>query len=1442
MRVDAILLCISVMLVSIPTSAQNQLVSDGKYYAAAADDITFGPLPSIADAIAAADARWPEMQAEWANGPWHPDRNCRPAVRTVEYLPLDGQFDYGPTAHLARVIYRSPDVRQDYCYGANFYIWTGLTYENTLENLGEPECLASCGNPINIPVRSKYQREDDIQGKPAFSRFYNSHANARSSSIGVNWSHSYGDKIEVISHGVSAPAYVLLSREDGGGSYFRKINGVWSNPARKGDVLEDILEPDGAHAGWRFRAFNSRKSKIFDAAGRLTQVRNDLTEEVLSISYAGGTPGDTGFDRISSVIAGDGRGIFFSYNSGGYIEGISDGNSEILVYAQDSFGRLTHVLFPAGTGKIYHYNEPPHDSAPTLSTNLTGITDENGDRSSTYKYVNDVPVETVRGTSEAWSVSDSGDDSWNITTPLGATETRRFSKFNGIYRLNLLVTHCSDCVSDFNQYTYDSDGNVRQQIRNDFYTIYTYNARGLEQRRRENDVNFGDVRITETDWHSTFDLPLQVRILDSVGTVVKTTDWTYNSRGQYLSQLVADPVAGVSRLVTTTYCEQAQVDLGLCPQVGLITSVDGPRSDVVDRTTYVYRMTDAISCGTSQATCEYRKGDLWKVTNALGQVTETLRYDGAGRPLSVKDANGVITDYEYHPRGWLTATKVRGPADGIETDDRITRVEYWPTGLVKKVTQPDGAFTTYAYDLAQRLTGITDNAGNTITYTLDNAGNRIAEETRDANDTLRRTLSRLYNQLGQLSTQADADDNPTDFTYDPNGNVKTVTDPLGRATSNDYDPLNRLIRTLQDTGGIEAETTFEYDALDHLTKVTDPKGLETSYTYNAFGDLLQLDSPDTGPTTHTYDSAGNRTGQVDARGQASSYAYDALKRLTGIGYDGAADQNVTYVYDTVQPDCATGETFAIGRLSAMAYASGSTRYCYDRFGQMVRKVQATNGQTFTLLYVYTKSGQLSSLTYPDGSAADYVRDAQGRVTEVGVTSPGGRREVVLTNASYAPFGPATGWAYGNGRTLSRAHDLDYRPQSILDSATGGLDLGYSYDPAGNLTALRTADLAEPSRATFDYDALNRLTAFRDGAAGVAIESYDYDATGNRTGFTNAGGTQAYVYPTDSHRLASVGGVPRTYDAAGNTATVGIAREFIYNAANRLSQVRQGGTITMHYAYSGKGERVRRYLGTDDVTTLYDEAGRWLGDYDGAGIPLQQAIWLDDNPVGLLVGATGVNRLHYVQPDHLGTPRAVIDPIRNVAVWNWDLASEVFGNGPPNQDPDGDGTSFRLDMRFPGQRYDLASDLNYNYFRDYEPATGRYAQSDPIGLDGGISTFAYVKLNPIARRDPLGLLDDSPGEYCDPIRGMMCGPSLYDKNYGCGEECKSYCRLKYTNMIEDAAGNYLDDDSCSVLGHDTSPREGLCEQMQATNYFIYLQHLRRAMRQCLGACKPCDNCE
>ncbi len=110
-------------------------------------------------------------------------------------------------------------------------------------------------------------------------------------------------------------------------------------------------------------------------------------------------------------------------------------------------------------------------------------------------------------------------------------------------------------------------------------------------------------------------------------------------------------------------------------------------------------------------------------------------------------------------------------------------------------------------------------------------------------------------------------------------------------------------------------------------------------------------------------------------------------------------------------------------------------------------------------------------------------------------------------------------------------------------------------------------------------------------------------------------------------------------------------------------------------------------------------------------------------------------LYYLHNDHLSTPRAVSDEGQQV-IWRW--ISDPFGNGLPEEDPDGDGQRFTLDLRFPGQYFDGETGLHYNYFRYYDPSTGRYITSDPIGLGGGLNTYIYAENNPVIFSDPLGL--------------------------------------------------------------------------------------------------------
>jgi len=89
------------------------------------------------------------------------------------------------------------------------------------------------------------------------------------------------------------------------------------------------------------------------------------------------------------------------------------------------------------------------------------------------------------------------------------------------------------------------------------------------------------------------------------------------------------------------------------------------------------------------------------------------------------------------------------------------------------------------------------------------------------------------------------------------------------------------------------------------------------------------------------------------------------------------------------------------------------------------------------------------------------------------------------------------------------------------------------------------------------------------------------------------------------------------------------------------------------------------------------------------------------------------------------------------VWKWDQ-QEPFGSTPPNDNPSGAG-AFDFPLRFPGQYFDRETNVAYNFFRDYDPTIGRYIQSDPIGLEGGINTYFYVHGNPIGKRDRTGLI-------------------------------------------------------------------------------------------------------
>jgi len=212
----------------------------------------------------------------------------------------------------------------------------------------------------------------------------------------------------------------------------------------------------------------------------------------------------------------------------------------------------------------------------------------------------------------------------------------------------------------------------------------------------------------------------------------------------------------------------------------------------------------------------------------------------------------------------------------------------------------------------------------------------------------------------------------------------------------------------------------------------------------------------------------------------------------------------------------------------------------------------------------------------------------------------------------------------------------------------------------------------------------------------------------------------------------------TLTASATDSDGTIASVAFYNGATLIGTgTFSGGSYTFTRSNVAAGSYSLTAQATDNQGAVTDSA------------PV--AVTVTDPPPPVAAG------VYYVYADHLNTPRVITDG-SNKVVWRWD--SDPFGTDAANEDPDGDGVKFGYNLRFPGQYYDGETGLHYNYFRDYEPGTGRYAQSDPIGLAGGLNLYGYVANNPLRFVDPFGLayfakrpLGGSPwlGPYsCNPL--------------------------------------------------------------------------------------------
>jgi RHS repeat-associated protein len=299
--------------------------------------------------------------------------------------------------------------------------------------------------------------------------------------------------------------------------------------------------------------------------------------------------------------------------------------------------------------------------------------------------------------------------------------------------------------------------------------------------------------------------------------------------------------------------------------------------------------------------------------------------------------------------------------------------------------------------------------------------------------------------------------------------------------------------------------------------------------------------------------------------------------------------------------------------------------------------------------------------------------------------------------------------------------------TITVSGPSGLiaQLAYGYDEALRPTALTDGD----GLHQYTYDDLDRLTQATHpiGSGLPATEAYTYTAAGDRK---DPAAPSAWTYDAN-HRIATSPGLTYTFNADGGLSSRSDGLTLTYDARQRLVQLVKAGT-TSSYVHDPMGRRIRKIVGSQTTWFLWDGT-QLLAEYDGSGSRIKRYAYLADGDRAQL---QDVNGTYYIHADRLGTPRLITNAGAQVI---WSARYEAYGTAQVNEDADSNGVPVQLNVRFAGQYYDSETGFHYNYFRDYDPAMGRYIESDPIGLVGGINTYGYVDGNPISLIDPLGLL-------------------------------------------------------------------------------------------------------
>ncbi|HEV8062957.1 MAG TPA: DUF4214 domain-containing protein [Gemmataceae bacterium] len=745
-----------------------------------------------------------------------------------------------------------------------------------------------------------------------------------------------------------------------------------------------------------------------------------------------------------------------------------------------------------------------------------------------------------------------------------------------------------------------------------------------------------------------------------------------------------------------------------------LTAPDGQVTEFVDG--QVAYIQDANG---NRITAAYNKDlMLTSLTDTSGAWID-FSYNSSGRIVVVTNSEGQTTTYAYDASDALlvSVTQFQSARDAVgytATYTYSTSSNPVVANALLSITNPDGSQQNFVYDAMGRLSGISANGGaQAVVYTYGIGGQVSATTAPDA-DGDGGTTTYDFDGNGQLVRLVDPLGNTTYYNYDANGNLIQMTDAAGQYYSYQYNSQGSLTQSTDPLGNV---TKFTYGALATLSSVTDPDGNTTQNQYNQNGDLTSTIYADGTVEANAFNPIGELLQATDADGTVVNYTYNSEGQFLSEAYSDGTQ--TTFAYDgygnLVSATNATGTTTLTydnaNRLIEIQYPDDTyLEYTYNAAGQRLTMTDQTG---YTVTYAYNALAQLTGLSDGSGSIVSYTYDSSGQVSEE-VKGDGTSTKYTydaagdtLSDMNFAAAGTVDSsfvytyndlglctteitidgqWVYTYD-AIGQLTQAAFTPNNTDPDGISSQDLQYSYDAAGN----RTQSITNGVVTTYVTNDRNEYTS--GTTVGTGTTTYQYDANGNLISQTDAVGTTSFTYDA-SNRL--IGIQPPTgpaaiyqYDALGNLFTAthsGAQTEYLVDPSSStvVAELTSSGQTTAHFTY-GRGlvSQVNASGGT--LYYNFDALGSTAGMTNASGSQVNTYTYL---PFGGILSAT----------------TSVANPFQYVGQWG--VMAQANG----------------LDMM--GARF-------------YDPVPGRFVKTDPIGINGGINTFAYAANNPVNRIDPSG---------------------------------------------------------------------------------------------------------